>query len=74
VLTSPYQLSGAGIFFLGADANRDRLVNLADFNILASRFGTSIGPNQRTAFGLKPIGKLRQADGDEQGALLALLE
>jgi len=40
-VTSLYQLSGADIFFLAADANRDRIVNLADFNILASNFGQS---------------------------------
>jgi hypothetical protein len=32
---------GLDFFFLRGDANRDRRVNLADFNILASNFGQS---------------------------------
>jgi phosphoheptose isomerase len=38
-LAASHVVSGAGIFFLAGDANRDRVVNLADFNVLASNFG-----------------------------------
>jgi len=31
-------------FFMNGDANRDRRVNLQDFNVLASRFGQAIAP------------------------------
>jgi hypothetical protein len=36
-----YNVIGKGIYFLAADANRDRRVNLADFNVLAGHFGQS---------------------------------
>lgn len=38
-LAAAFNLSGPSIYFLGADANRDRAVTLIDFNILASNFG-----------------------------------
>ena len=38
-LAAPYVLTGSGIWFLGADANRNRVVNANNFTILASNFG-----------------------------------
>jgi hypothetical protein len=40
-LAAPFNLSGATIFFLGGDADRNRMVNLLDFNIMSGNFGTN---------------------------------
>jgi phosphoheptose isomerase len=40
-LGAQFDLTGAGVFFLSGDANRDRSVTSDDFNLLATNFGLS---------------------------------
>jgi hypothetical protein len=40
-LAGAFNLSGPTIFFLGGDADRNRMVNLLDFNIMSANFGMS---------------------------------
>ena len=47
--------------FTQGDFNYDGTVNLDDFNILASRFGTVVGPSNTS---LSPFGQSRIGDAD----------